>query len=45
MRNQNHENKSGMPIPPKVSAIHGITDEDVKDAPKFSEVAGCDKGF
>lgn len=37
-------------IPPKVTAIHGITDEDVKDAPKFSEVArmltkvfeGCD---
>ncbi len=39
-----------IPIPPKVSAIHGITDEDVRDAPKFSEVArtlskifeGCD---
>ena len=39
-----------VPIPPKVSAIHGITDEDVKDAPKFSEIArmlarvfeGCD---
>lgn len=37
-------------IPPKVTAIHGITDEDVKDAPKFSEVGrmltkafeGCD---
>jgi DNA polymerase-3 subunit epsilon len=26
-------------IPPKVIAIHGITDEDVKDAPKFSEIA------
>jgi DNA polymerase III subunit epsilon len=39
-----------MPIPPKVIAIHGITDEDVKNAPKFSEIArtlakvfeGCD---
>jgi len=37
-------------IPPKVTAIHGITNEDVKDAPKFSEIArmlskifeGCD---
>ncbi|GHT20477.1 DNA polymerase III subunit epsilon [Bacteroidia bacterium] len=39
-----------MPIPPEVTAIHGITDEDVKDAPTFKEVAkslmaqieGCD---
>jgi DNA polymerase-3 subunit epsilon len=28
-----------VPIPPKVTAIHGITDEDVKNAPKFSEIA------
>ena len=28
-----------MPIPPEVTAIHGIRDEDVKDAPKFSEIA------
>lgn len=27
------------PIPAESSAIHGITDEDVKDKPKFSEVA------
>jgi len=39
-----------IPIPKKSSDIHGITDEDVKDAPVFSEVAkniakifeGCD---
>ncbi len=28
-----------MPIPPEVTAIHGIRDEDVKDAPKFREIA------
>ena len=40
----------GIPIPPQASAIHGIYDEDVKDAPRFKEVAkiyakfieGCD---
>ncbi len=39
-----------IPIPPEVTAIHGITDEDVKDAPTFKMVAhellqfleGCD---
>jgi len=39
-----------MPIPPKTTAIHGISDDDVKDAPTFNEVAkslakefeGCD---
>jgi DNA polymerase III subunit epsilon len=39
-----------MPIPPKTTAIHGITDEDVADAPVFREVGkklaafleGCD---
>jgi DNA polymerase-3 subunit epsilon len=29
----------GMPIPAEVSLIHGIYDEDVKDAPQFKEVA------
>jgi len=40
----------GIPIPEKVIAIHGITNEDVKDAPTFNEIAkslarefeGCD---
>lgn len=40
----------GIPIPEKVTAIHGISNEDVKDAPSFNEVAkslardfeGCD---
>lgn len=40
----------GMPIPPESTAIHGITDDDVKDCPKFKEIAkslaaqieGCD---
>lgn len=39
-----------IPIPPESTAIHKITDEDVKDSPKFSEIAkslakefeGCD---
>ena len=39
-----------MPIPPQVSKVHGIYDEDIKDAPTFKEVAkslakfieGCD---
>lgn len=42
----------GMPIPKESSNIHGITDEDIKDAPVFKEVAkdiakfieGCDLG-
>jgi DNA polymerase III subunit epsilon len=41
-----------MPIPEKTTAIHGITDEDVKDKPTFKEFAktlakvmeGCDLG-
>lgn len=44
----------GRPIPPEVTAIHGITDEMVKDCPRFNVVAprinafisGCDlSGF
>jgi DNA polymerase-3 subunit epsilon len=30
----------GIPIPEDVTAIHGITDADVKDCPAFAEVAG-----
>jgi DNA polymerase-3 subunit epsilon len=40
----------GMPIPPESTAIHGISDEDVKNCPTFKEIAkslaaqieGCD---
>ena len=28
-----------MPIPAEVTLIHGISDEDIKDAPKFGEIA------
>jgi len=39
-----------IPIPPQATAIHGITDDDVKDSPAFNEIAktlaktfeGCD---
>jgi len=39
-----------MPIPPQATAIHGITDEDVKDSPTFkviakslaAQISGCD---
>jgi len=42
--------KPTIPIPPETTAIHGITDEDVKDAPTFLSIAknlardieGCD---
>lgn len=42
----------GMPIPPSSTAIHGIKDEDIKDAPLFKHIAhelyewmrGCDLG-
>lgn len=44
----------GMPIPPEATAVHGITDDDVRDCPTFAQVAkslaqfiqGCDfSGF
>ena len=42
----------GIPIPPEVTLIHGIRDEDIKDCPQFKHVAhsifewmrGCDLG-
>lgn len=42
----------GVPIPPETTAIHHITNQDVKDCPSFSEIvdevdtflAGCDLG-
>ena len=40
----------GMPIPPEAQAVHGISDDDVKECPRFSQIAkslaqmlqGCD---
>lgn len=29
----------GIPIPPETTAIHGISDDDVKDAPTFKQIA------
>lgn len=29
----------GIPIPPGATAVHGITDDDVKDAPRFEQIA------
>jgi len=34
-----------MPIPPESTAIHGITDEDVKNAPTFKQIAHELKNF
>ncbi len=42
----------GIPIPPEVTAIHGISDKDVADSPTFKQIAhhlfdwikGCDLG-
>ncbi len=55
MPDHTHESYSvrvnpGRPIPPETTAIHGISDDDVKDCPSFREVApevvkvfeGCD---
>jgi DNA polymerase-3 subunit epsilon len=30
----------GIPIPPSATEVHGITDEDVADQPRFADVAG-----
>lgn len=45
-----HKVNPGIPIPPQVTEIHGISDEDVKECPSFKEIAkevvefieGCD---
>jgi len=29
----------GMPVPPQAVAVHGITDEDLREAPSFKEIA------
>ncbi len=36
---QNYLINPGIPIPPEIAAIHGITDEKVKDAPSLVQVA------
>ncbi len=36
---RNHRVNPQMPIPAQSSAIHGITDKDVKDCPPFKEIA------
>lgn len=35
----------GIPIPPGATKVHGITDDDVKDAPKFAELASEFRNF
>jgi DNA polymerase-3 subunit epsilon len=35
-----HRINPGIKIPPEATAIHGISDDDVKDKPSFKEVAG-----
>ena len=34
-----HKINPGIPIPPETTKIHGISDEDVKDCPRFGEIA------
>lgn len=34
-----HRVNPGIPIPPEAAAIHGISDEDVADAPRFDDLA------
>jgi DNA polymerase III subunit epsilon len=36
---RNHRVNPEMPIPPQSTAIHGISDKDVKDCPPFKEIA------
>ena len=35
----------GIPIPPTSTKVHGISDDDVKDAPKFADIAGEIRNF
>ena len=35
----NYERNAQIPVNPSASAVNGLTDEDLKDCPKFYEVA------
>jgi DNA polymerase-3 subunit epsilon len=49
-KHHNHRVNPGIPIPPEATAIHGITDADVSNEPRFAQLAadlrtlldGCD---
>ena len=42
---KSHRINPGIPIPPDATAIHGITDEDIADRPRFSRYAKSIRDF
>ena len=42
---KSHRMNPGMPIPPEATAVHGITDDDVKDELRFRQYAKSIKDF